>query len=331
VNRYSILVFLGTAVVFGQSKTTTYQRDMNGKQVGVSTSTVTADGEESREVQQTINGRTVPREVFSLKVLRTDKKGTLTESIIRQVDPSGVASGTERILTEETNEPDGKTIKETTFRSNVNGGPLLEDQRRSTEVHVSGDTTSTEVLLERPGTNRAFTVTERRQIVTKGSPENHSTTEIVLHPDQSGQFRIFQRKETTLATVNGETKSTTTLYELHGGSEPTLTSQLVSVLSKGPDGTEVTETNLYLPSATGRVQNAGARPELQEQTITQKRIGSDGSVTETVSARVPVSTDPGRLSAPQVISESVCQGKCVSGKPADPKESAKSAPVQPRQ
>jgi hypothetical protein len=284
--------------------------------VVVSTSSVAADGQKTRELVQNINGRTIPREQISDRVLSSDAKGKVTERLIRRFDQNGRASETERVLIEETAGTGGsKIVKETIYRSTVNG-TLQEEERSTSETRVQGDVTTTEVSVEKLGVNRRFSTAERRNIVATGPPENQQITETVLRPDQSGRYTIFQRKETSITAQGGETRSTTALYEIHDRYEPTLTNQKVVITSKRPDGTEVTETNLYVPAIGGRVQHAGARPELQEQEIVEKRINADGSVTETMSTRLPISADPGRLGPPQVIFETVCRGKCVPDPPA---------------
>ena len=160
-------------------------------------------------------------------------------------------------------------------------------------------------------------------MVSTGTPQNQQTTETLLVPDQAGRFTVTKRKETTVTVQGGETKSSSALYEMHETFEPTLTSQEVSTSTRKPDGSEVVEINLYTGSFGGKALHAGARSELQEQRIVERRVGSDGSVTETTSVRLPISFDAGRLDAPRVISETVCKGKCVPDKPAEPKPAPK--------
>lgn len=326
-----VLVCFGTALASAQSTSTTYQRDVNGRKVVVSTSSVAPDGERTRELTQNLNGRAFPREQISERVVSSDAKGKVTERLIHRFDQTGRPAETERVLIEETARAAGsKTVKETVYRGGPNG-PLQEEQRSTSETRVQGDVATTEVTVEKLGVNRRFSTAERRNIVTTGTPQNQQTTETVLRPDQSGRYTLFQRKETSTTVQGGETKSTTALYEMRGGSyEPMLTNQKVETTSKRPDGSEVTETNLYVPAIGGRVQHTGARIELQEQQIVEKRIGADGSLTETLSTRVPISADPGRLGPARVVFETVCQGKCVEAPaaaeakpPAEAKPAAK--------
>ena len=315
MKQYSILLCAGTALacaalVLGQTTITTYQPDLNGRRVVVSTSSVAADGQQTREVMQTINGRSTPREQISERVVSSDGKSKVTERMIRRLDPSGGLSQTERIVIEETLGAGGnKTVQETIYRGTLNG-PLQEAQRTTSETRVAGDVTTTEIVQERPAVNRSFEATERREVVTMGTALNRQTTETVLRPSPSGRFVVSQRKEISLTTQGGETKIATAVYEPQAASDPVLISQSVETATKTSDGAQVTEIDLYV------VGLADARPALTEHKTVVLRTGADGSVTETTSVRMPVSTDAGRLGAAHVISETVCQGKCAPEKPA---------------
>jgi len=318
VKQYFILLAFGTALALAQSTTTTYHRDINGRLVVASTSSVTADGEQSQELVENINGRTIPRSQTTEKIVLAGTKHSIRERVTKDLDPNGVSSGTTRTVIEATAGSGGaKTVKETVFRNTLNGQPK-EEQHSTSETRVVGNVTTTDVVVERVDiSGRSFSPFERRTIVTTGTPQNKQTVETVLQPDQSGRFVLLQRQETNVVSQNGETKITTSLFEPHGASEPTLTSQHVSTITTKPDGTQITESNIYVPAGVGRAQSLGSRPDLQEQQIIERHESADGSVKETVSVRTPVSTDSGRLGPPQFVSETVCRGKCIAALSSD--------------
>ena len=313
MKQYSIFLFLGTALAVGQTTITTYQPDINGRQEVVALSSVAADGQKTQEQVQTVNGRKVSREQITERVISSDAKGKVIERLIRKLDPVGNLSGTERVLIEESFAAGGnKTVTETIYRSTVNG-PMQEAQRSKSETRVSGDVTTTEVVVERPAINRSFVIAERRKTVTQGTAQNQQTTETVLRPDETGRLTVTQRKETSVTKQGGDSKVTTSLYEPHGstGSDPVLISRSEETTTRKPDGTQTTEINLYLPAV------GDSRPVLKERKTVELRTGADGSVTETTSVRLPVSENADRLGEARVISETVCVGKCAPEKSAE--------------
>jgi hypothetical protein len=88
-----------------------------------------------------------------------------------------------------------------------------------------------------------------------------------------------------------------------------LTSQSASSSLKRPDGSEVTEVNLFARSADGRTQPRGAPLQIKEQQIIERAKTADG-VVETLSVRRPSIADPGRLGELRLLYETVCTGKC---------------------
>lgn len=330
MQQYSLFVLCGTVLAWAQSTTTTYQRDINGRPVAVSKSTVDAEGRKTVELQETINGRTISRQQVSERVLRSDTSGKIVERIVQNFDPDGRPSGTERVVIEETAGADEtKTVRQTVYRSAPNG-PWLEEERHTSQTRTRNGTTNTEVTVERPDLNHRFAISERRSIVTSGDASNQSTTETVLRPDVSGRFTVSQRKEMTATTQNGETKTTTNVYENRGGYQPALIRQEVTTKAKRADGVEVTQTDTFLPDAAGMAQHASARPVLQEQQIVERRLKADGSFTETVSVRLPASANPGRLGDLRIVSESMCEGKCVTPPAAEAKPAAAEPKPAPR-
>jgi hypothetical protein len=122
-----------------------------------------------------------------------------------------------------------------------------------------------------------------------------------------------------LQEVISETKTGATTTRQIANYEPGLTfgtmrlaSQAVSTTTKDKDGNETSEVDIYASAADGRVQENGAPQQVKEQQLITRHVGSDGSVTDSVSVRRPSISDPTKLGNPQQISQTTCTGKCIT-------------------
>ena len=119
------------------------------------------------------------------RVVSEDANGKVTERIVKKFDPSGQPASTERVMIEEQKLPGGgSTVQETTYRNDVNGS-LREAERKTTETRVSGSTTTTSTVIDRPSLNGSFETVEKRSAVTDGPADNQHTTESVYRPRRS--------------------------------------------------------------------------------------------------------------------------------------------------
>lgn len=287
-----------------------YQRDVNGRKQALRASSTDVKGGQT-ELFQSVNGRQVPLERSKETVLREGPRGRVIERVIQKFDREGRQALTERVLIEETPRPGGgSVVKETVFRSTLNGG-MQEAERRTRETRIQGQTETTQVTIERPSPSSGFQAVERRQIIATGPAENRQFTETVQRPDGNGVFRDFIREVTT-TRQSGETAVTeTATYELDMNRRLSLARQRTTSTTMR-DGVQVTETSLFATAIPGRTQYSGAPLQLFEQEVIQSRPAPDGSVVETTSVRRPSLTDPKRLGPPQVLFETVCRGQCNS-------------------
>ncbi len=305
-----------------QSSTTSSTRDINGYRVDLQSFDSAAKGE-STERSQSINGRQVPLEQVVDRVVREDAGGKVTERILRKFDRDGKLASTERVMIEETKlSGGGSSVRETTYRSDVNGG-LREAERKTTETRVSGSTTTSNTVIDRPSLNGSFETVEKRSAVTDGPAENQRTTESVYRKSISGGFQEALRYVKTSAKENDTTRQTTADYEPGLNGQLQLAAQSESTSVKQPDGTEVIQTNLFAQTVAGNVQDSSGRMRVKEQQIVERRTNSDGSVVETLSVRRPSVSDPNRLGGLQKLSETVCKGKCQPDAPNAAAEPAK--------
>ena len=296
-------------------------KDLNGNPVqGQSFSSSNGD---RTERFQSINGRQIPLEQVADRVVRQDANGKVTERIVRKFGKDGQVASTERVLIEENKLGGGSSsVRETTYRSDVNGR-MSEAERRTTLTRVDGATTTANTVIDRPSINGSFETVEKRSSVTEGLAENQRTTESVYRRDGSGGFQEALRYVKTAIKTGDGTKETAANYEPGMNGQLQLASQSESLTTKQPDGTEIIQTSLYAQTVAGRVQEGSAPMRVQEQQIVERRANPDGSVVESLSVRRPSVSDPNRLGSLQKLSETVCKGKCQPDVPKPTAEPAK--------
>ena len=107
-----------------------------------------------------------------------------------------------------------------------------------------------------------------------------------------------------------------------------LESQKVIATSKASDGSEVRDVTVYGKQPTRSSSDNSANSLLQQETTVRKK-GADGSVTETTSVRQVSPSDPNRLGAPVVVSQTVCTGNCGAAPPPAPAPTAASSAAAP--
>jgi hypothetical protein len=305
--KYYVLAFSISAAV-AQSVSTTYITDVNGHRVDAG-SVVTNDSQRT-EVLQNLNGQRVPLRQTDERVLRKDGNSTVTERTIRLYDRNGRLASTERELIEEQKRPSGSTTHVTTYRSDVNGG-MKETERRTSETDTQGSVTKTQSVIERPSIYGSFQTVEKRSGVTQTTATGSQSDETVYQPSQNGGFNVSARQVTETTREGNRTTETTALYQpLSSNGQLRLTEQTVALTTKRPDGSESVERTMYGSSWSGQAQENSSKPQVREQDVIERTPGPGGSVTESLSVRRVNPNDPGKLGAPQKISETICTGKC---------------------
>lgn len=292
-----------------QSTSATYTKDLNGNRVEGKVVSTSADGGRTERFQS-INGRQVPVEQVTERVVSENANGKLTERIVQKFDPTGRAASTERVMIEESKLPGGgSTVRETAYRNDMNGS-MREAERKVIETRVSGSTTTASTVIDRPGISGTFETIEKRSAVTDGPPDNQHTTESVYSRSVSGGFQETVRTVKTATKVNDTTKETAATYEPGLNGQLQLDSQTESTSRKQPDGTEVIQRDVFAKTVSGNVQDSSGALRVKEEQVIQRRTNPDGSVVETLSVRRPAVSDPNRLGDLQKVSETLCKGKC---------------------
>ena len=295
-------------LVQGQSSVSRYETDINGHRVETA-KTSSVDGNRT-ETSQSINGRQVPLERTEEKLLSESPHSRVTERIVRKFDPTGVQNGIEKILIEEEILTGGsKNVKETTWRSDLNGS-LIQAERRNVEVRVSGASTTTETVISRPDINGSISLAERRSQVAEKSGDQIQTSEVVQRRNTNGQFYDALREVKVFSSRGEQSTENVTSYEPDANGRLDVARQTVTIATKRSDGSEVKEVNLYGKGAEGHAQERGVSTQIREQQIVERKKLSDGSVVESVSVRRPTVSDPSRLGNSQKLHETVCRGKC---------------------
>jgi hypothetical protein len=309
-----LFVVFTAALAAAQSSSTTFTKDINGNTASGQSFSSSGKGE-STERFQSINGRQVPLEQSTDRVVREDANSKVTERIVKKYNRDGQVTATERVMIEESKLPGGgSSVRETTYRSDVNGSQS-EAERKTTETRVSGSTTTASTVIDRPTMNGGFETVEKKSTITDGPIENQHITESVYRRGLSGGFQEALRTVKTASKDNGTTKESAANYEPGMNGQLQLASQSESTIVKQPDGTEITQTNLFASTVAGNVQDSTGKMRVKEQQLIQRRPNADGSVVETLSVRRPSVSDPNRLGDLQKLSETVCKGKCQADAP----------------
>ncbi len=306
----TLILVLMPLISWAQSASTVYQTDVNGRRETVSSTDRSVNGTNT-ERTQSVNGGRVPQEQTSERVVREDANWKVVERIIKRYDANGRVTSTDRVVSEETKLPDGgKLVKETSSRSDINGG-YKEMERRTSETKVAGQTSTTNIMIDRPTINGGFATAERRNIVTTGPTDRQSSIETVEQANGNGGFHTVRRNEKTTQTMGGTSTENISNYELDPAGRMYLTAQKVATTTKIPGGGEKVETTLYSKTVAGEVQGPGGRMRVKEQQVLERQVGPDGQVRETLSVRHPSMADPEKLDALHKVSERVCVGKCT--------------------
>lgn len=284
----------------------TYVLDANGRRVEW---TAVKAGDTSRtETVSNLNGARVPLEQTEEKVLEKQDGRLVVERIIRRRSPDGQPLPPEKIRIEALTGSDGAvTETRTVYRGDLNGS-LTPAERTVARSVKNGEMVRTETSVERVSLNGSFAVVERRDAATRAQENQSETNVVVYRPDQNGRMAEAARQTTRANVVNGIPVEQSDEYENASTGQMRLSKQTTTRTVKNPDGTERKEIDVFGPAAPGRPM-ADGKLELRERQIVD-RTAVNGQVIERFSVQRPALDDARRLSKPQLVSETVCQGKC---------------------
>ncbi|MCC6342686.1 MAG: hypothetical protein IT166_10820 [Bryobacterales bacterium] len=305
--RTSCLLPLLCLPLLSQQTTTTYTKDLNGNIVpGATYSTVrSGDATTTTESTEGVNGRRVPMQSVTERVLKDDSTGRVVERIIRRFDANGHPAETEKQQIDEKKNADGSiSSTATTYRSDINGNYQLAE-RVVTDASKSGNTTNSTITVERPTVNGSLDVVEKKVRVDDVGKNASKSDETVYRRDQGGRFVEASRVVKDTTEQDGQQVVNTAQYEPSESGRMKIASQTVARIRKNADGTESQEVDIYR-NVPGRA-DTNATPALRErQIIEQRKVGN--RVIETTSVQRPTVSDPNHLGAPRQISERICVG-----------------------
>jgi hypothetical protein len=304
--KYCFYALLWAGTAMAQSTAVLLTPDLNGRSVEAALYT-SNDGDRT-QLDQSINGRLVPLQKSETRILSQSPNARSTEIVVRKYDPTGQLASSERTVTDEQKSPNGSVIHATIYRSDANGN-FQESERRTIESQTQGATTTSNVTISRPGLSGSFEVAEKRNIVTTAEANATHETESIQRPAQNGQLAEAARQIREEIKAGGKVTSTTTSYEPNFSGQMSLALQQVDTTTKAPDGSAVTQRNVYAPSVYGIARDDRATAKLREQEVIVRQE-KNGAVTETTTVSRPTLADPNLLGPSSVASELVCTGKC---------------------
>lgn len=292
----------------------TYQSfsvDVNGHRIAGSqiTTTKTKTSLARTERLQSINGRMVPVEQISERVIRDDSSGRVVERTVQRFDPDGHPSPPELSLIERESRPGGTTtVRTTTSQLDINGHLQLIE-RSFTETQKAAASESSETSIERPAIDGSLEVVEKRSVLKTGSAEAFRQRSTTYRRDTNG---FYEAVRVITDRTKGPTTTTdqTAEYESGPGGSLELHSETARKSVRHPDGSETEVTDTLGKSLPGVASDSGSGLKLQEREIVERATGADGSVRETLLRQRPTLTDPTVFGTPQVVAETICKGKC---------------------
>ncbi|HTM50854.1 MAG TPA: hypothetical protein VL285_19295, partial [Bryobacteraceae bacterium] len=241
------------------SQQNTWTIDANGHRVdGPSyASFESAQGSGRVEKAQSINGRMITVQSTEDKVLRETPQAREVERIIRKYDLTGNPGPPTKVRIEEIKNPDGSTtIKSTTYEADLNGNYRLFE-RATTQVR-KGETTETHTTVERADLSGSLQPAERSSSVERKTANGSQIDSTTYRRDVSGNFSPA-RQDVKQITRSGPNETIdSTHYELDPNGKLTLASRAIDSVKTKPDGSQVTDTEVYSKFSVGHTADANA-------------------------------------------------------------------------
>lgn len=290
-----------------ESTSRTYVFDPNGRRVEW---TAVRAGDAARsETISTLNGTRATLERADEKVLVKEPGRTVVERTIRRSSPDGQPLPAEKLVIETSTRADGTSSETVTrYQADLNG-TLAPAERTVTLSVKEGNQVRSETAVDRVSINGVFATVERRASTTVSGDSRSETNVVVYRPDTNGRMSEAARQVLRQTSKDNVTTEQSDEYENASTGQMRLSRQTTARTVKNPDGSERKEVDVFGPSAPGRAMPGEDALQLRERQIYSRRA-ADGQVVEQFSIQRPALEDARKLSAPQLISETVCTGKC---------------------
>lgn len=309
-----IVVFLGLlAAAAGQQTTQTYTTDLNGNREKVNQEFVQKRVDSTSETTEktvNLNGVPVPLERTEERVLRQDASGKVIEKLVQSYDANGQPGPLEKVVTEERKNPDGSvTTTATTYRSDLSGN-LQVAEKALTDTRKSGNTTTSDTVVQQATLSGDFQTTQKRTTVVDDTPAGKHEDTVVYRKSDNGDFYQAARQVVDQEKKDSQVVENTTNYVGSDGGNLELASQQVRTTQKNKDGSETVTVDIYGLHVPGRVDPSAGGPVLKEVQVIDRRPAGTQTVVETLSVRRPSVSNPNELGPLTRLSETVCKGKC---------------------
>lgn len=266
------------------------------------------------ELGSTLNGVAAPRAKVEERVVREDASGRVIERVIRRYDQDGNQTPPEKTLIEEQKDASGAVVaaKQSIYRTDLNGNLQLTE-RATTQTSKSGNTTTSSIQVDRVAADGALRPAERTTTVVQTAPGSAKENSVTYRPDTNGNFVEAARQVVDTTTAAGKSTENRAQYV-----DGVLVQQEVATSVSRPDGSKVTNVNVFAQQARGIAAPADGKLVLKEQQTIESKVVPTGIV-ETVTSRVVSVNEGGRLGEPRKVSETVCTGcKPKDGDTAQP-------------
>ena len=303
-----MLVMLAAAASFGQSTNTEARRfDLNGNPIAAgstSESKTEADGRTVRtEYGVDANGQKIP--LTSSEETKVEQNGrTVVQQVIRHYDQNGNVTSTERVLSEEQKLSGGAVErKSAVYRTDLNGNEMLDEQA---VTRSDGKTSVTNV--EKRGLDGALALAERQTTTTETNPAGSKSLSSTFRKDSNGNLYEVVKEVRETKKQGNQTVESDAKYVVRGDGQFALQEQTVTRSTAHADGTVAKRIEVYGEQVPG-VTNDSGKPALKEIQTVQSRKAADGTLIEVTTSQKAEVTDNGRLTSPQVISETVTAKK----------------------
>src|SRR5205823_585069 len=122
--------------------------------------------------------------------------------------------------------------------------------------------------------------------------------------DVSGSFTPVAQDVKQISKKGAEETVDAAHYEPGVDGKLSLYSRAIDHVKTNPDGSQVTDTDVYSRFSEGKARDVNANePRLQEQVHKQRSPGANGTVVETTSVRARVPNDPSRFGNYETVSQ----------------------------
>jgi len=260
-------------------------------------------GSQRVETAQSINGRMVPIQGAEERVLRDDSQGKVVERVIRKYDATGNSGLPIKVRIEEKKNADGSTtVQSSAYESDINGNLQLFE-RSTSQIRKNGGT-ETSTTVERATLNGALQTVERDMKVERPTGSGSQVESTVFRRDISGNFTPFAQEVKQITKSGADETTDAARYETGPDGKLVLASRSIDRVKTNPDGSQVSDTDVYSLFSAGRTVDLLAKqPRLQEQIHKERTPGPGGKVVETTSVRARLPNDQSNFGAYQKVSQ----------------------------